>query len=220
MKRITMTQKADERFTPRDFKIPFDPFMRHYERYFQSVKLLGELGIGQKWLDCACGAGYGSSFLSNFCSFVVGYDIDPFIVEYAIKNYKSDHVDFTKDLKKHKEDFDVVMSVETIEHMPQVEANGFLTTLRKCLNENGTLVITTPIVKQTNYSPTNEFHFVEYSDKDFRKLLEDADFIVVDSRFVETTFTDGETKDQGYYKCKKACMYDKIELLETNSRRI
>tara|TARA_Y100001963_G_C6764395_1_gene441431 strand:+ start:277 stop:879 length:603 start_codon:yes stop_codon:yes gene_type:complete len=198
-----MTQKADERFIPRDFKIPFGPFLRHYERYFQSVKLLGELGIGQKWLDCACGAGYGSSFLSNFCNFVVGYDIDPSAIECALENYKSDHVGFTRDLSKHEEDFDVVISVETIEHMPESDANIFLTTLRKCLNDNGTLVITTPIVKQTNRDPVNEFHFIEYSDKDFKKLLEDANFIVVDSHFVETTFTDGETKDQGYYKCKK-----------------
>ena len=203
MKRTTMTQKADERFVPRDFKIPFDPFLRHYERYFQCVKLLGELGIGQRWLDCACGAGYGSSFLSNFCNSVVGYDIDSSAIECALENYKSEHVDFTEDLSKYENDFDVVMSVETIEHMPQSDANHFLTTLRKCLNDDGILVITTPIVKQTNPNPVNEFHFIEYSDQDFRKLLADADFIVIDSHFVETKFTDGETKDQGYYKCKK-----------------
>lgn len=196
-------QIADERFVPRDFRIPFDPFTRHYERYFQCVKLLGQLGIGQRWLDCACGSGYGTSFLSNFCNSVVGYDIDSSAIECALKNYSSDQIHFTLDLSDYEECFDAIMSIETIEHMPQSETDDFLATLQKCLNDEGTLVITTPIVKQTNPDPVNKYHFIEYSDQDFRKLLEDADFIVIDSHFVQTTFTDGETKDQGYYKCKK-----------------
>lgn len=202
-KRIIMTQKADERFIPGDFKIPFDPFLRHYERYFQCLKLLGQLGNDESWLDCACGSGYGTNFLSNFSNDVTGYDIDDSAIQFAKDNYKNAHVDFINNLINCEKKFDVIFSIETIEHMPEIEACTFLRTLHEAMKDFGTFIITTPIVKQTNFNPINEFHFIEYSNDHFVKLLEDADFIVLESLFVETKFTDGETKDQGYYKCKK-----------------
>ena len=87
--------------------------------------------------------------------------------------------------------------------MPQEDAKVFLKGLYECLSDNGCLMITTPIVKETNKSPINEFHSIEYSDEDFMALLRNAGFEVVEKSFVETIFTDGETKDQGYYKCQK-----------------
>ena len=87
--------------------------------------------------------------------------------------------------------------------MPQEDAKVFLNGLHRNLKDDGCLMITTPIVKQTNKNPINKFHFIEYSDEDFISLLQDAGFEVIEKNFVETTFTDGETKDQGYYKCQK-----------------
>jgi hypothetical protein len=85
--------------------------------------------------------------------------------------------------------------------MPTEDAKEFLKNLRNALKEDGQMVITTPIVKETNNNPVNKFHFVEYSDKDFRQLLMNEGFSILESNFIETTFTDGETKDQGYYRC-------------------
>ena len=194
---------ADERFMPREFNIPFDPFMRHFERYFTIVKMLGHTGKNEKWLDCACGTGYGTNLLTNFVEHVVGYDIDKETIYYANQNYRNDYCHFTSDISHYRTFFDTVISVETVEHMPQENAKVFLSSLYGCLNSNGCLMITTPIVKQTNRNPINEFHSIEYSDKDFISLLQDAGFEVIEKNFVETTFTDGETKDQGYYKCQK-----------------
>jgi len=194
---------ADERFMPRDFNIPFEPFIRHFERYFTIIKMLGYTGKSQKWLDCACGAGYGTNLLTNFAEFVIGYDIDKEAVYSASQNYRNSHCLFTNDIRHYKSFFDAVISVETIEHMPQEDAKVFLNGLHRSLKNDGCLMITTPIVKQTNKNPINKFHFIEYSDEDFISLLQDAGFEVIEKNFVETTFTDGETKDQGYYKCQK-----------------
>jgi CMP-N-acetylneuraminic acid synthetase/protein-L-isoaspartate O-methyltransferase len=196
-----MDKIADERFVPREFNISFDPFLRHFDRYIQCVKLLKKTGQGEKWLDCACGTGYGTNFLTNFADFLVGYDIDKDTVDYANENYKNDNCEFTYDISHYKKTFDVVLSVETIEHMPTEDAKEFLKNLRNALKEDGQMVITTPIVKETNNNPVNKFHFVEYSDKDFRQLLMNEGFSILESNFIETTFTDGETKDQGYYRC-------------------
>jgi 2-polyprenyl-3-methyl-5-hydroxy-6-metoxy-1,4-benzoquinol methylase len=196
---------ADERFYPKDLNLDFEPFMRHYERYVQCVKLLGRIGKNEFWLDCACGSGYGSRFLSNFCERVAGYDISFDAVQYARENYKIPYkTAFTSNFNELVDArFNAIISVETIEHMEENEALVFLESLRTLLLENGELVITTPIVSETNRNPKNEFHCIEYSNEDFRTLLTNTGFEVQESIFIETTFTDGETKDQGYYRCTK-----------------
>ena len=199
-------QIADERFTPRDLTVPFDPFVRHFERYFECVKMLGDTGKNQIWLDSACGSGYGTNFLTNFVDHAVGYDIDPEAIKYAREHYKNEKTIFIENIYSYETKFDNVFSVETIEHMKPEGAPKFLKKLRQLLKEDGYLIITTPIVPSTNPSPINKFHFVEYSDADFERLLLENGFIVLEKNFVKTTFTDGETKDQGYYKCQKAAV--------------
>jgi cyclopropane fatty-acyl-phospholipid synthase-like methyltransferase len=195
---------ADERFTPRDFNIPFSATIRHYERYFHSIRMLDSLGIKERWLDVACGSGYGTNFLTNFSSFVVGYDIDKQAIEYACNNYKNSYCEFINDFHALTGSFfDVVFSIETIEHMTSSSAKLFLSRLNSILLENGSLIITTPILEKTNTSPINKFHHIEYSDNDFVMLLNDFGFVVNDKKFIRTKFTDGEVKDQGYYRCKK-----------------
>jgi 2-polyprenyl-3-methyl-5-hydroxy-6-metoxy-1,4-benzoquinol methylase len=195
-------EKADERFIPREFCIPIDPFIRHFERYFQCVKILKRFGAKEKWLDCACGSGYGTNFLTNFAEFVIGYDIDKGAIEYGNKNYKNSHCAFVSDIQHYNDEFDVVISVETIEHMPKEDAKVFLETLKTALKVGGTLVITTPIVLETNENPVNKFHYIEYSHNDFMNLLLSSGLKVESHHMVKTLFTDGEMKDQGYYKCQ------------------
>lgn len=193
-----------ERFNPRAFEIEFSPFMRHFERYFESVRLLGKTGSRESWLDCACGAGYGSSFLTNFASSVWGYDRDKEAISHANCFYKNRFCNFTSDIEDlNGKKFNTIFSIETIEHMPLDEATIFLNQCNNLLLDDGTLIITTPIVEKTNLNPTNEFHFFECSLEDFEELLRNSKFKVVDKILKTTTFTDGETKDQGYFKCQK-----------------
>jgi 2-polyprenyl-3-methyl-5-hydroxy-6-metoxy-1,4-benzoquinol methylase len=194
---------AEENFFPKELKLDFTVHLRHFDRYIQSLKLLNKTGKGEVWIDCASGSGYGTNMLSNFTKRIYGYDISVDAVNYANKNYSSDNCSFVYKLNTIDEKADVVFSVETIEHMKREDGVLFLRILHEKLKNDGQLVITTPIVKETNNNPKNEFHHIEYSNEDFIALLEEANFNVTESFFIETTFTDGETKDQGYYKCQK-----------------
>jgi 2-polyprenyl-3-methyl-5-hydroxy-6-metoxy-1,4-benzoquinol methylase len=195
---------ADENFFPKKFQMGFTPFLRHFERYYECIKFLKKTGPNELWLDCACGSGYGTNLLSNFAHHVIGYDINIDAINYAQTIYKTPDCTFVDHLSKlDVNQFNVIFSIETIEHMPYNKGVEFLTTLNILLKNNGDFIITTPIVPETNYKPSNKFHCLEYSNDDFIKLLNKSGFKVEDSYFIETTFTDNETKSQGYYKCQK-----------------
>lgn len=195
--------EAEENFFPKDLRLDFEPFHRHFTRYHNIIGLLGKTGKGESWLDCACGSGYGTSILSNYTNKITGYDINKYAIEYANKMYSNNNCHYTTDLESLGQ-FDVIISVETIEHMSREDGVKFLNTLHSKLNsKNGIMLITTPIVNRTNTNPKNKFHVIEYSHFDFIDLLSEVGFQVTDNFFVETTFTDLETKDQGYYKCIK-----------------
>jgi 2-polyprenyl-3-methyl-5-hydroxy-6-metoxy-1,4-benzoquinol methylase len=200
---MNKVQIADERFTPRDLTVPFDPFVRHFERYFECVKMIGHTGKNQIWLDSACGSGYGTNFLTNFVDHAVGYDIASEAIKYANEHYKNEETTFIEDISSCETKFDNIFSVETIEHIKPEGAPKFLKKLRQLLKEEGYLIITTPIVEVTDLEPINEFHFIEYSHDDFGVLLEQAGLKVERYHMVETMFTDGKIKNQGYYKCQK-----------------
>ena len=118
---------ADERFYPKELDMDFSPFMRHYERYMQCAKLIERIGKHETWLDCACGSGYGTHFLSNFCEKVIGYDISNAAIEYATQTYSSDRTSFTSNLDElSNTKFNSIISIETIEHMEEGDAPKFL----------------------------------------------------------------------------------------------
>jgi 2-polyprenyl-3-methyl-5-hydroxy-6-metoxy-1,4-benzoquinol methylase len=194
---------AEENFFPKELRLDFTVHLRHFDRYFQSLKILDKVGKDEIWIDCASGSGYGTNILSNFTKQIYGYDISKDVVKYANENYSSDNCKFVYELNDITENVNVVFSVETIEHMDREGAVIFLNILYDKLVDNGVLVITTPIVLETNNNPVNKFHHIEYSDNDFRALLNECNFTIDDTEFIETTFTDGETKQQGYYKCHK-----------------
>lgn len=195
---------ADERFVPRDFSLSFEPFFRHFQRYFTAVNMVGKLGKDELWLDCACGGGYGTNILLNFASQVHGFDVSKEAVSVAAETYDHPQLRYFDDYSLIEDNlYNVIFSIETIEHMPEENAELFLKRLENNLHPDGLMIISTPIVPNTNYNPSNPFHRIEYSKTHFVKMLHDNNFTIVEDKFVKTTFTDGETKFQGYFLCKK-----------------
>lgn len=193
---------ADENFFPGRFVYDFGVHYRHFERYMRAIKVLGKLGKGETWLDCACGSGYGSHLLSGFAEKVIGFDINKEAVAYAKAKYAHSGLFFYSDVTGFADViFDAVISVETIEHMPRQEAVFFLKNIRKQMKEEAIMVITTPIVAESNPNPTNPFHKYEYSYAEFSTLLQKSGFTIDKYEADTVTFTDGETKDQGYFRC-------------------
>lgn len=197
---------ADENFFPKRFLYDFPTHIRHFQRYFQAVNFLNQLGKQERWLDCACGSGYGTNFLADFVDEIIGYDRDSEVIEYAKAHYQKANCHFTHSLDSLQVGaFQTIFSIETIEHMATKEATAFLKSLFNLLTPEGILIISTPIPEHSNPSPKNPFHCYEYDLDEFTALLDNTRFQILDQALTPQCFTDGEIKNQGLFRCQKIC---------------
>lgn len=144
----------------------------HLDRYNYIKDFVKDKNV----LDIACGSGYGSYLMATEgnANLVIGVDLDNNAIRYAnhkfqhnkIKRFVGDAVNF-----RYNENFDFIISFETIEHIPDYK--GFINNLSENLHENGKLVISTPIRLFTTNKPINPYHVIEWSYEDFIKLLSD-----------------------------------------------
>lgn len=128
---------------------------------------------GKVVLDAACGTGYGSAELARVADRVVAVDVDETAIAYAASRYRRPNVEFVRmdvtSLTFDDASFDVAVSFETIEHLDDREA--FLAGTTRVLRPSGVLIVSTPNAPFTTEQPENPFHRVEYSSKDFERLL-------------------------------------------------
>lgn len=148
----------------------FDIHLRRYETAARYVK-------GKRVLDIACGTGYGSQMLSLAgAKAVVGVDLCPQTVEYAKKHYRESNIEFVcADAEQFEwhEQFDVVVSFETIEHVPN--PHKFLECLRRSIALGGDLLLSVPLGETRHIDP---YHLHAFSQEEVFVLLENAGFSV------------------------------------------
>ncbi|MBU6998536.1 MAG: class I SAM-dependent methyltransferase [Theionarchaea archaeon] len=165
---------------------------RHYitRQHIMRYAFASTYVTGKKVLDIACGAGYGSSYLAGCgASMVVGMDISESALTYACSHYVRDNLHFLQgnavQLPFESDEFDVVVSFETIEHVTQVEE--YMKEMRRVLSPHGVFICSTPHVKYTRHPA---YHVKEFFPEEFFRLLEDnfyhveryAQFITVVTR--------------------------------------
>lgn len=136
----------------------------HIMRYVFASKLSKGLV-----LDVACGTGYGSAYLSEKGSFVVGVDISKKALSIAKKHYcKAEFVLADAIRLPFRENvFDTVISFETIEHIKNYLK--FLSETQRVLKEDGLFICSTPNVKYTMHP---HYHVKEFYPQEFFKTLE------------------------------------------------
>jgi 2-polyprenyl-3-methyl-5-hydroxy-6-metoxy-1,4-benzoquinol methylase len=189
--------QAELRLYPRNLDKPADVVFRHVDRYLRAARAVGRIGAGERWLDAACGAGYGTQLLAHFAESVVGYDIDPEAVEYARRTYQGPGVAFVSAVSGV---FDVVFAVEVVEHMPRDQAEGYLRQLAGWTRPGGLLLISTPILEVSNPHPANPHHCYEYCLPELASLCESAGLRMLEVQLYPVTFTDGTSAQQGILK--------------------
>ncbi len=158
----------------------------HMNRY----RWVSQFVSGKKVLDIACGTGKGSNLLAKEgqAKKVVGCDIDSKAIRYASIRNRYDKVSFIAGDAQQFADsvtYDVAISFETIEHIPDVEA--FLATIHRSLGMNGNFFVSTPIsFQKLDTSPANPFHLREWGFRPFQELL--AKYFSVEQIYVQLCY--------------------------------
>ncbi|MFI5089786.1 MAG: class I SAM-dependent methyltransferase [Terriglobales bacterium] len=131
---------------------------------------------GKKVLDVACGSGYGSALLfqEGGATCVMGVDASWEALKAARRFLAPGSVEFVLSdagqLPFCDGGFDVIVSMETLEHLYHPEA--FLRELGRLLCAGGTAIISTPLNNsETRLQPVNPYHCREYSAGEFLDLL-------------------------------------------------
>ncbi|MFZ4499969.1 MAG: class I SAM-dependent methyltransferase [Minisyncoccia bacterium] len=121
----------------------------HLKRYqFASSHIESGETVG----DFACGTGYGSVILAQKAKSVVGADIDKRVIAnitqkyHTIKNLSFKEADLLK--LNFKEEFDCIVSFETIEHFVEDDINTVLTIFNTSLKKGGRLILSTPYMQK------------------------------------------------------------------------
>jgi GT2 family glycosyltransferase len=140
----------------------------HWQRYLYFRPWYSD----KKVIDAASGEGYGTAYAGIFASEATGFDIGADAVAHARRKY--DYCKFNlKDVcAADYSSADLVLSFETIEHLP--EPTKFLEALKSC---KGQIVISTPNRKthspgnRLEDQPFNQFHTVEWTPSEFSDLI-------------------------------------------------
>ncbi|WP_270562937.1 class I SAM-dependent methyltransferase [Clostridium beijerinckii] len=124
-------------------------------------------------LDIACGSGYGTKYVfDKITSNIIGADLS----KGAIQNNKEKYpnIEFTvQDATKTtftEKKFDVILSMETFEHIPLDLLDNYLCEMNRLLKENGIFICTTP-QNDNGDIPLVPWHVKEYSLKEFKEIL-------------------------------------------------
>jgi len=149
------------------------PFERNLKRY----SFVSQFVKNRKVLDLGCNLGYGSCLLmTEGAKKVVGIDISSEMISEARKSVKKglsfEQMDGTG-LRFPNNYFDVVVSLEVIEHI--VDAENCLSEIKRVLNPGGLLLLSTPngeiLPSYINASTINPIHIREYAYPELEALL-------------------------------------------------
>lgn len=145
----------------------------HLQRYRNFLNDLKNKTI----LDAACGSGYGSFEMSSVAKYVVGIDISDEAISFARKHYLKSNLEFRllscERIGELSNKFDVVVSFETIEHLPNPAI--FIEKIHHVLNENGLLIISFPNKHRHSglqWGHKNPHHLSELYFDEYLKLVE------------------------------------------------
>jgi ubiquinone/menaquinone biosynthesis C-methylase UbiE len=161
-----------ERLDYSDFRQP--SIAEHFVRYEHAAKFCEEKIV----LDCASGEGIGVNILCNTAKTVYGVDIDENTFKTARENIKYNNAILNQgsatDLPFSDNYFDVITSMETLEHIPQKLQEKCIAEFHRVLKPDGLLIISTPnksVLNPNGIAPKNYFHLWELTHTEFKEII-------------------------------------------------
>ena len=107
-----------------------DEFLEKYLDHSQRYDFAKPFVEGKQIADIACGAGYGSYLLADVAKSVTGFDVADDALRHARQHFSRDNVEFRHASTIGVDEFDVVISFETLEHMDEKDGDDFLVMLQ------------------------------------------------------------------------------------------
>lgn len=164
--------------------IPYVSSKRLRDEHTNRYEFVKNFCNGKVVLDIACGTGYGTHLISEVAKSIVGVDISSKAIDYAEKNFKKENIEFVESncakINFKDEQFDVIISLETIEHLNELARKEFYKVCKKSLRKDGLFIISTPNKKITSpytVKPLNKYHVLEFTREKLKKELSEY-FIV------------------------------------------
>ena len=125
-----------------------------FSRYKFAARLIGEFPKANI-LELGCNEGFGTLLLAQNLHTVTGVDFDKDAIEWAKANLeKKGNIAFKYDdfLGKVYGKYDVVVTLDVIEHVPPKQEIDFFRTLTGNLNDDGYCIIGTPNITASEHS--------------------------------------------------------------------
>jgi SAM-dependent methyltransferase len=143
-----------------------------FRRHLVVYEWIAARCAGLEVVDMACGEGYGTDVLARRAREVTGVDANPEAFEHARLKYTRPGVRFVRNMiELHDEPCDVVVLLQTIEHVPDPEG-----VLRHFKEMAGTVYVSTPnlltLAPPGADRSGNPWHLREYRVAEFRALCE------------------------------------------------
>jgi len=105
-------------------------------------------------LELGCNEGIGTLILSEQAEKVVAVDFDKEAIEYALKNFTDTNITFICEdfLSKKFGSFNVVVSLDVVEHIDKSLEDAYFETILDNLKEHGVCIIGTPNDMASEYA--------------------------------------------------------------------
>lgn len=133
-----------------------------------------------KILDFGAGIGTYPDMLKDLGYKVDCVEIDPDMINVL----KINHAKVYDDISKVKEKYDIIYSLNVLEHIEDDEKT--LAKLKSCLKKNGELIIFVPAYEIIyNKLDVKSGHYRRYRKKDFKKLAENTKLKLVEVKYCE-----------------------------------